>query len=592
MKSKFINLIALTSLCIAVTACSKSDNPNDVPNPGGGTGQQKTLQLTPIGNLNQGSQAINSHADITPRSSLVMNHRSYVEIGSDQTKVDAPVYPRVRKMADGRYIMFYQNNQIGADTYYMVSSDLQTWTGGDRLFARHPIVDQSGANNERRFSTCNALVLANGDVIAVASYRANRDYRLLPNDNGLIMRKSIDNGATWGEPVEIYQGTNWEPHLLQLPSGEIHCYFTDSRTHIGEYNTGTALIVSNDNGQTWTPSFGNIPQRVIRQKFSDANGGLYTDQMPGVIKLNNSSKLVAAVESYNNTTNYYLSFAYSGENGQWPNLAENEEGPADRNNYAFVGAAPSLVQFPSGETILSYNTGGLYRLRIGDATAQTFSDPYMPFSKTGYWGTMEMIDSHQMIGSMHTEGAIMLARFILNHRINATARTVNVDGDNAEWANTDQALFVGQVSQAQATLRCAADEQNVYFLIEVFDEDISRDDYVSIFLTPADGNGQVGADSRRIRVSHSGLKSTDIYGGGWRASDMNVSVSSSYDGTISDNSDVDNGYLVEIAVPKSQLNLSGGDLLVNFSLFDTQGGEDAITNTADRNTANWVPISF
>lgn len=591
MNRKITNL-TLSALCCIALSCSKSDDPpgRQVP---GGNGQAKLLNLTPIEDLNQGSLIVNSHAEFISRSSLMMNYRSYVEIGSGETKVNAPVYPRVKKMADGNYILFYQNNQIGADSYYVVSSDLRTWTGGDRLFARHPIIDQSGADNERRFSTCNALVLENGDIIAVASYRANRDYKLLPRDNGLIMRRSTDNGVTWGDPIEIYQGTNWEPHLLQLPSGEIHCYFTDSRTHIGDYNTGTGLIVSNDNGHTWTPSFGNIPRRVIRQKFGEQNGvNLFTDQMPGVIKLNNSNELVAALESYNNAANYYLSFAYSGANGQWTNLTENEEGPVDRQNYVFVGAAPSLAQFPSGETILSYNTGGYYRLRIGNATAKAFGEPYTPFSKTGFWGTLEMEDSHQIIGSMHTSGTIMLARFSLNHRIVATSRTVNVDGDNTEWTNTDHALFVGQKSQAQATLRCSSDDANIYFLVEVLDKNISQDDYVSIFLTPDNVNGQINSDSRRIRVSHSGLKSTDNYGGGWRETDMGISVSSSYDGTISDNSDVDNGYLVELAIPKSVLNLSSGDLLVNFSLFDTQGGEDAIADTADRNTDNWIPVSL
>ncbi|NGM60863.1 hypothetical protein G5B30_02915 [Sphingobacterium sp. SGG-5] len=587
---KIINYTLLALCCIA-SSCSKSGDPtNNVDT--GGTGKQQQLNLTPIENLNQGSSEINSHAGITERSSLMMNFRSYVEIGANETQISAPVYPRVKKMANGKYIMFYQNNQIGADTYYVTSSDLHTWTGGDRLFARHPIVDQTGANNERRFSTCNALVLANGDIIAVASYRANTEYRLRPLDNGLILRRSTDNGVTWGSPVEIYQGTNWEPHLLQLPSGEIHCYFTDSRTHIAEYNTGTALITSNDNGQTWTPSFGNAPYRVIRKKFGEQNGvSLFTDQMPGVIKLNNSNKLVAATEAHNNTTNYYLSLAYSGDDGQWPHLSETEEGPADRNNYVFAGAAPSLVQFPSGETALSYNTTSRFTLRLGDATARSFGEPYTPFSKTGFWGTMEMIDTHQIIGAMHTSGAIMLARFSLNHGLTAISRTVNVDGDNTEWKNTDEALFVGQKSQAQATLRCAADNDNVYFLVEVWDKQISKDDYVSIFLSPSGGNGQVGADSRRIRVSHSGLKSTDVYGGGWRETAMNVSVSSSYDGSLSDNSDEDNGYLVEVAIPKSQLNLSG-DLLVNLALFDMQGGEDAISNTADRNTATWIPVSF
>jgi hypothetical protein len=381
---------------------------------------------------------------------------------------------------------------------------------------------------------------------------------------------------------------------LQLPSGEIQCYFTDSRTDIAEYNSGVGLIVSNDNGHTWTPSFGNEPYRVIRKKFGGQNGvSLFTDQMPAVIKLNGSNELAAAMESYNNASVYSLSLAYSGEDGQWKHLTVNEEGPADRNNYPFVGAAPSLAQFPSGETVLSYNQSSLFTMRLGDATARAFGDPYVPFTKKGFWGTLEKIDAHQIIGSMHTTGALMLARFILNHRIVAAHRTVQVDGINSEWSNTDNALFVGQRSQAQATLRCSGDDKNVYFLVEVLDKEISQDDYVSIFLSPAAGDGQLNSDAYRIRVSHSGLKSADIYAGGWRAAtDMDVSVSSSYDGTISDNSDTDNGYLVEIAVPKSQFKLSSGDLLVNLSLFDTQGGEDAISSTSSKNTGGWIPISF
>jgi len=580
----------LLAFCGVAGSCGKSDK--TAGSGSGGTGQAKALQLTSIENLNQEAHTINSHAEFISGSSLMMNYRSYVEIGAAETKVDAPVYPRVRKMQNGNYILFYQNNQIGADSYYMISSDLKNWTGGDRIFARHAITDQTNAANERRFSTCNALVLANGDIIAVASYRANRDYRNLPLDNGIIMRRSTDNGVTWSSPQEIYRGTNWEPHLLQLPSGEIHCYFTDSRTHIHEYNTGTALIVSTDNGATWTPSFGSAPYRVIRKKYGEEAGvSFFTDQMPGVIKLNNSNKLAAAVESYNNTTNYYISLAYTGNDGQWPHLSETEEGPSDRTDYVFPGAGPSLAQFPSGETVLSYNTASLLNLRIGDASARNFGEPYLPFAKKGFWSTIEMIDPHQMIGAMHTTGSLMLARFVLNHRITASKRTIQVDGDNGEWTNSDNAVFVGQKSQAQATLRCASDNNNIYFLVEVKDEQISKDDYICIYLTPSGGNGQLNAESRRIRVSHSGLKSTDNYGGGWRETDLGVTVSSAYDGTISNNSDTDNGYLVEIAVPKSKLNLSG-DMLLNLTLFDTQGGEDAIVPGNTRSTAGWIPVAF
>lgn len=585
-----LNILYYTALLSLLLSCSDSDE--SAPSPGGeSSGQKRALSLTPIGELNQGAASINSHKGLTSRSSLMMDHRSYVEIGTDQVKVSDPVYPRIGKMGDGRYILFYQNNQIGADSYYVVSSDLKTWTGGDRVFARHAITDHSGATNERRFSTCTTLVLGNGDILAVASFRANKNYRLLPLDNGLIMSRSVDNGLTWSDPVEIYQGTNWEPHLLQLPSGEIHCYFTDSRTHIADYNTGTALIVSSDNGQTWTPSLDGDPQRVIRKKFGEIAGiGLFTDQMPGVIQLNESKKLAAAVESYNNASIYSLSLAYSDSDGQWPDLSLEQEGPADRSNYVFAGAGPSLAQFPSGETVLSYNTASKYHLRLGDTGAANFGEPYIPFGKSGFWGTIGLIDPHRMIGAMHTSGAIMLAGFNLNHHITATPRTVAVDGDNREWTATDDALFVGQKSQAQATLRCSSDESNLYFLVEVLDDDISKDDYVSLYLT-ADTNAQVNGDARRIRVSHSGLKSTDHYGGGWRELEMDLSVGSSYDGTLSNNGDTDNGYLIEVSVPKSELDLSSGTLLVNFSLFDIQGGEDAISNTADTSTETWIPIS-
>lgn len=588
-------LFTLPVLCCATLCCGKSESgPGNGGGSGGGTIEPRELTLTPFGQLNQGTPSVNSHAGMTGRSSLMMDFRSYTEIGSNQVRVDAPVYPRVKKMANGQYILFYHNNQIGADIYYVRSSDLVTWTGGERLFARHSITDSSGATNERRFATCNAVVLSNGDILAVASYRANTNFRNLPMDNGLIMRRSTDNGETWSTAVEIYRGTNWEPHLLQLPSGEIHCYFTNS-ANVGDaphtYDSGTSMIVSTDNGATWTPSFGNQPYKVIRLRYgqTDAGVGLFTDQMPGVIKLNNSRQLVAALESHNPASaNYYLSLAYSDSAGEWAHLNDDQQGPADRNNYIYLGAAPSLAQFPSGETVLSYNQSSRFTLRLGDEGARNFGEMYTPFPKTGYWGTLEPIDAHRIIGSMHTSGAIMMARFNLNHGIRASNRTVAVDGDNREWLPTDEAIFVGGKSQAQGTLRCAADAQNVYFLVEVLDAAVSKDDYAVIYLSPEVENNTVGSQARRVRVSYAGVKSTDHYAGGWKETAMSATAKGAYDTSGDAATD---GYLVEVAIPKSQLGIASGRLLVNFAIFDTVGGEDAVWSTSSKNMAGWLPVS-
>lgn len=607
MRRRITNLILLISCCV-VGSCGKSDNsPGDRLNPGG-TGQQKSLSLTPIGNLNQGAATINSHAAITSHSSLMMDFRSYVDIGQSITGVQWPNYTRIKKLADGTYILFCQqstsSNPNGNDTYYATSPDLINWTGKGYLFqSKSGYTNARGQAATRLFTNANGFVLSNGDLLAFASYRVQPGYSdaACHNDNGIMMMRSTDHGKTWSEPQEIYHGPNWEAMMLQLPSGELHCYFSESRPAISGGHSGTSMVVSNDNGSTWSPALDQAPYRVIRQQWynQDKNATYFTDQMTSVIKLNNSNKLAAIMESSlsisNGNTTYGITFAYSDNTGVWKHLQGDEVGPVDRQNNLFSGAAPSLIQFPSGESIVSYGASSRLNIRMGDAEARVFGDPFIALGR-GSWGTVESDGTHSFIAAMrNSEDAnnvvISLAKYFLNHRIKATNRTANVDGDNAEWANTDEALFVGQKSQAQATLRCSADDQNVYFLVEVLDKDISKDDYVSIFLTPAGGNGQINASSRRIRVSHSGLKSTDNYGGGWRVLDMNVSVSSSYDGTLSNNSDVDNGYLVEIAVPKSQLNLSG-DLLVNFALFDAQGGEDAIANTADRNTVNWMPISF
>ncbi|MCK7554628.1 glycoside hydrolase [Chitinophaga sedimenti] len=236
----------------------------------------RTLAITPIQDLNQGVSPINSHATSTARSSLKMNFRTYVSIGQTSLGVTAPNYPRVKKLANGSYMMLYHNNQIGGSVRYATSPDAKTWTYQNELFKSYAITDQDGLANERRFSNGDALVLANGDILAVASYRANSGYRQKPLDAGLAIRRSTDNGVTWSTAAQIYQGVNWEPYLLQLPSGEIQCYFTDAaRTAVIGTDTGTDMVVSNDNGVTWTPSFGAAPYYVLRTQYT-YNGNTFS----------------------------------------------------------------------------------------------------------------------------------------------------------------------------------------------------------------------------------------------------------------------------------------------------------------------------
>lgn len=96
---------------------------------------------------------------------------------------------------------------------------------------------------------------------------------------------------------------------------------------------------------------------------------------------------------------------------------------------------------------------------------------------------------------------IALARFHLNHSIRATSRQVALDGDDSEWAESDEALFVGSRCQAQATLRCSADAENLYRW-RSSDESSSSTDFAYILLSPDNDTekpfGQISPNPFRI----------------------------------------------------------------------------------------------
>lgn len=160
---------------------------------------------------------INSHANVTSHSSLMMNYRKFVTMETFYSR-----YPRIKRMKNGDYILFYHNgsvnNNIGQRCVYAASKDMKTWISKSEIFNSYDIIDSKGNKNIHCHANCDGLVLSNGDVLAVASCRANSGYRDLPEDTGFELRCSTDNGVTWSESVKNYQEVNWEPFLLELSS--------------------------------------------------------------------------------------------------------------------------------------------------------------------------------------------------------------------------------------------------------------------------------------------------------------------------------------------------------------------------------------
>ncbi len=597
----------MLSACEKNPAGNSNGQSNDV-------GTQKSLTLTPISKLNTAAPELNSHKNLTGRSVLSPIYGTYVRLDKSVTNEDKTLYPRFVKTSAGDYLCFYHYygngvSSAGNECEYMRSSDLINWSYEKKPFALKAFKDCTGANNKRAYAGAHVVRMKDGNLLAVASTRAISQYRLMVPDNGLAIIISTDNGRTWSEEQIIYVGTNWEPMPVVLPDGRIQIYYTDSKhvPQLGEnaVSSGSSYIWSDDNGKTWqggSNDYNQHEEAFAQVRVSIDGLNVLTDQMPAVIALNGSKRLAAAAESFISTgASYepyetYISLAYSDESGNWGQPDNTGRLPLDRNDNFIEGCAPYLSQFPSGETVLTYNENNVFYMMTGDENARNFANETKVFSQTantgkGYWGSTYCVDSHILVAGIGgSESVMQIGQFYLNHAIKAADHKVTADGDNTDWSSSDEALWICSLGETKATVRSAKDSDNLYFILEVSDKDISKDDYVQVFLADP-SKDKIDQTSLRIKASYMGLKNAGNYAGGWKDSEIGAKVSSAYDGTPSDQTDSDNGYVVEISVPLSSVPVKDGMVLANFSLFDIKnGGEDAIVSTADRSTDGWVPV--
>ncbi len=608
-------LAALAVLC----SCSEPDYRYPGSGSGdNGTGTSSKISLTPFHELNQGQAEINSHADEWASAVLKMDYRSHIVL-NESIGANEPRYPRIRTLDGGKYMLTWQKRAAswtnnGADTYYSFSDDLKEWTFARSLWQSRDVTNGLGGTSKRWYTNANVLQLSNGDVLAVACFWNNATYSNISckADHGIVVKRSKDSGLTWSEDRIIYNGPCWEPHLIELPSGEIQCFFSESRPWISGSHSGTDMLMSTDGGENWLPAVGRDAYRVMRKKWwnEPLQMDCYTFQMPVGVVLNNSSQFAFVMESCrvrevtgeSTADRFGIDVVYSAEDGKWTYFT-NDADVTPSNRYKVVedrAVAPYMVQFPSGETMVSYarwsnsKRAPEHIIRMGNAKATEFGRDFVGMPETSVWGGLDMSSSHSVLSVMGTSdgtepGELVLCRFNLNHSIKASPRTAQVDGNNSEWKNTDEALFVGSRCQAQATLRCSQDGENLYFLIEVQDENMTKDDFAYILLAPETEDGSIPSSARRIRLNHSGIKSTDQYAGGWRSLDFGVVMTASYDGTLGDSSDSDTGFVAEISIPRTSLKIEGGGIKFNFGYFDsTANVEDSLGDAT--NSLKWLNI--
>ncbi|MDD6253656.1 MAG: hypothetical protein ACI3ZO_05240 [Candidatus Cryptobacteroides sp.] len=404
------------------------------------------------------------------------------------------VYPRIKKLVDGTYLMLCQGGKIASNIWAYRSEDLIHWTGCGNVFEAYPVTTEMGEDT-RCFSTADAAVLPDGDVLAVVSFRASKGYKYNIGC-GLMTRRSSDGGRTWGPSQVIYEGTNWEPYLLVLPDGRIHCYFTDCLP--AERNSGTSVLVSEDGGHNWSAS-----RKVCRQyKYTlDSGARIYTDQMPSFRVLKDGRTILGFLEARlepggpGDKSVYKMSLVRN-VGLDWQPLAEDGTGPVDRETNLFNGCAGYVSVFPSGEVLLSCNIDMLFSMKLGDAEGRVFQGPgwqdgwYRPFRGRGYWGSTEIVSPHLAVGAMHCDEGIQTGLFYLNHPVSVSARSLSnlpvLDASDV-FNYPDNVLFASNDPGTVSAFRFVRERRKFYAVADISaPEDVDTVN-ISVSLKTPDG---------------------------------------------------------------------------------------------------------
>jgi hypothetical protein len=259
----------------------------------------------------------------------------------------ATEYPRICRVDDTTLLLTYHGGTTAdwwLNSYYRLSYDNgATWEPQVMIFDKSKSFLGSGY-----YRICNpqATLLDNGWVILSATANGNPE----TNENcKTICIISKDKCRTWSDPIIVGRGRGWEPHVVQLPGGELELLVSSEKPwwRNPSANFMDQEIVyarSTDYGQTWT----------ALKPASYLSGG--RDGMPVPVVMQGNKGVLYTIESPSGGVR--PSVVHRNLNEEW------DQAPWDRVNDSrrwasglnVGGGAPYCVQLPTGEIVMLCHT--------------------------------------------------------------------------------------------------------------------------------------------------------------------------------------------------------------------------------------------
>ncbi|MEN0054945.1 MAG: exo-alpha-sialidase [Mucilaginibacter sp.] len=204
-------------------------------------------------------------------------------------------YGRVKELTNGTLSAVYSR---GGNAYIKFSDN-----GGNTWHNERLVFE---GTTEYSFANTELIELADGALVMGVNRRVKPAFTGKQFTYAIIVKRSTDGGRSWSSPQLIYQAGNtngtgcWEPAFLQLPGGELQCYFANEKPYPETNEQEISLLRSFDGGKTWTKASETVSfakkgrdgmpvpvldarQRMILVAIEENHGGVHVLQ-PVIIK--------------------------------------------------------------------------------------------------------------------------------------------------------------------------------------------------------------------------------------------------------------------------------------------------------------------
>lgn len=489
--------------------------------------------------------------------------RIFWDMSTESTVFPSGGYARVRTLADGRLMAVAQRGGISI----CFSED------GGRNWSSPVVIAQNPLKITE--AVPDMIQLSDGTIVVGYNPRPSSPYSS-DRKFGIRCRRSTDNGATWSDEIFIHDASHlfndgcWEPAFLQLPTGELQCYFADEGPYAASAEQQISMCRSMDGGQTWSEA------ECVSFRPDNRDG------MPVPLLLSDPDEIVVIVEDSGWYKNYGMFTPTTVRCPLSVNWHDYHVGGADDPNRASIFdfttnanmGAPYICAMADGTTVAScqstYKRTGDKRdmyVMCGDSRARHFKAISRPFglseSSEALWNSLSPVDDGTAVLAVAgIDGEIKCMKgYPRRYAEIAYSETVTVDGKltpGEKYTNARRNLLpMGTVCRNRTMIDFAYDNDNLYFTARVIDADIintnaTDNDMVTLYVDPSNLSTDVAAEGlHRYDMDAAGnLRYRYVSGTTWR-------LLRDYQGISVKCNASARYYDIEAAMPWTELGLQG-----------------------------------